>query len=88
MSDTIFQSLGLIASIIFVSAYVPQIIHLLKIKDSSGLNLTAWAIWLSGAIILVVYAIHQKDAVFIILTGLESIALLITIILSVHYKRK
>ena len=88
MSDAIFQSLGFIASLIFASAYIPQILHLLKVKDSTGIDIFAWSIWLFGALILVVYAIHEKDIVFTTLTGLESIALFTVIVLSIRYKRR
>ncbi|MGC9968131.1 MAG: PQ-loop repeat-containing protein [Minisyncoccia bacterium] len=88
MNDAVFQSLGLIASIVFVSAYAPQIIHLLKVKDSTGIDIPAWFIWLFGALILVAYAIHEKDVVFMTLTILESLALLTVIILSARYKRR
>jgi len=88
MIDSIIQALGLVGTIIFVSAYLPQIVHLLKVKDSTGISIVSWTIWFIGALLLLVYASYQKDLVFIFLTFLESLALLIVIILSVSYKRK
>ena len=88
MSDALLQNLGLIASLVFVSAYIPQIIHLFRVKDSTGIDLLVWSFWLIAAMVLATYAIHQQDLVFIVLTILESLALLTVIILSIRYKRK
>lgn len=87
MSDSVMQNLGLIGAIIFVSAYLPQIIHLLKVKDSTGISIFSWAVWLIGALLLIVYAVSQRDIVFMALTILESSALLAVIILSIYYRR-
>lgn len=88
MKDFIFQNLGLIGTLIFVSAYFPQIKHLLKVKDSTGISVFSWIIWLVGALLLFVYAIHNQDMIFIALTSLEALALLTVIILALRYKKK
>mgnify|MGYP001559944227 CR=1 FL=1 len=88
MQEVIFQNLGLIGTIIFVSAYLPQIIHLIKVKDSTGINLFAWIVWLFGAFLLFIYAVYQRDLVFVVLTTLESLALLSTIILTIKFRKK
>jgi lipid-A-disaccharide synthase-like uncharacterized protein len=88
MENFIFQNLGLIGTLIFVSAYVPQIKHLLKVKDSTGISIFSWTIWLIGAMLLFLYAVHNKDLVFIILTTLETVSLLTVIILAIKYKKK
>ncbi len=88
MEVLIFQNLGLIGTLIFVSAYVPQIKHLLKTKDSTGISVASWVIWLVGALLLLIYAVHNRDMVFMVLTVLEVLALLTVIVLSIKYRRK
>ena len=88
MSDTIFQNLSLLASLVFVYAYIPQILHLIRVKDSTGIDIPAWVTWFCSALVLTVYAVHQKDIVFVTLTALESLALCTVIVLSIRYKRK
>lgn len=88
MEDFFFQNLGLIGTIIFVSAYLPQIKHLFKVKDSTGISIFSWSIWLFGALLLFTYAIHNHDVIFITLTSLESLALLTVIVLAIKYKKK
>ena len=87
MQDFIFQNLGLVGTIIFVSAYLPQIKHLIRVKDSSGISIFSWSLWLFGASLLLTYAIYIRDLIFIILTFLESLALLTVIILARKYKK-
>jgi MtN3 and saliva related transmembrane protein len=86
--EIILKNLGLIGSIIFAAAYIPQIVHLVKIKDSTGISISSWMIWLLGAILLLVYAIHLHDIVFLVLTILETAALVTTIVLAAIYKKK
>lgn len=85
--DIILKNLGLVGSIIFAAAYIPQIIHLIKVKDSTGISISSWFIWLFGAVLLLVYAIHLRDTVFLALTILETLALITTIILAIIYKK-
>lgn len=82
------QSFGLIGTIIFVSAYVPQIAHLAKVKNSVGISLWSWSIWSLGALLLFAYAVSKRDIVFILLTALEFIALVTVVILTIRYKPK
>ena len=86
--EIILKNLGIIGSLIFTSAYIPQVVHLIKVKDSTGISIASWIIWLVGAILLLIYAIHLRDVVFLILTILESIFLSIIIGLAVMYKKK
>ncbi|MDO8561690.1 MAG: PQ-loop repeat-containing protein [bacterium] len=88
MEDFIFRNLGLIGTLIFVSAYLPQIRHLLKVKDSAGINVFSWVTWLVGAVLLFVYAVHNRDFIFVALTVLEALALITVIILASKYRKK
>ncbi len=87
MQDFIFQNLGLIGALIFVSAYLPQIKHLLKVRDSTGISVFSWGTWLFGALLLFIYAVYNQDFVFIALTTLEALGSLTVIILTVKYKK-
>jgi len=64
MEKFIIQNLGLIGAFIFLSAYVPQIKHLLKVKDSTGISVFSWIVWLVGALMLFIYAAYNKDLDF------------------------
>lgn len=88
MQDFIFQNLGLAGALIFVSAYLPQIKHLLKVKDSTGISIFSWGTWLFGALLLFIYAVYNQDYVFIALTTLEAIGSLTVIVLTIKYKKK
>ncbi len=88
MFEIILKNLGLIGALIFASAYIPQIVHLVKVKDSTGISISSWFIWLFGALLLVVYAMYLKDMVFLVLTVSETIALITTIVLAFKYKKR
>jgi len=84
----IFAIGAVIAGIIGIAAYIPQILHLVKVKDSKGISSIAWFSWLSGNVLLLLYAISIKDVPYIIDYVLFSIANTAIIILTVKYKNK
>lgn len=88
MTKLILQSLGLIGSIIIVSAYFPQIIRLIKVRKSDEFSLTAWLIWFFGNFLLLVYAISTEDVVYITLETISTSALLLICILIIKYREK
>lgn len=76
------------AGIIGIVAYIPQVWHLIKVKNSEGISLIAWFSWLSGNILLLAYAISIKDMPYIIDYVLFCIANSTIIILTLKYKKK
>ncbi len=57
--------LGFAGMALCVLAYLPQIIHLIKEHCSAGLSPGAYCMWGIAALVLLVYAIAKRDAVFI-----------------------
>jgi uncharacterized protein with PQ loop repeat len=88
MEKIIFQNIGFIGALISISAYFPQIIHLIKVKNSTGVNPVSLFIWLFGNLMVLVYSFYINDIVFIILAILEGALLITTIFLSIKYKNK
>lgn len=58
---------GMLGNAIQVLAFIPQITHLYKTKDSTGMSLKAYILWLIGDIFLLAYAISILDPIFIML---------------------
>ena len=79
---------AVIGGMVGVTAYVPQIIHLIKVKDSIGMSVTAWFIWIFGEILAFLYAISIKSLPFIIINVLYILADIIIIILIFRYEKK
>jgi len=80
--------MGLIGGLIIISGYLPQIIKLLKVKDSTGISIGAWLFFLIGNLLLLVYAVSTKDLVYITLESLSCTAILLIVLLSIKYKHK
>jgi lipid-A-disaccharide synthase-like uncharacterized protein len=74
-----FEILGVAGITISVSAYVPQVIHLWREHCSAGVSTRAWAMWLTGGILIGILAMHRGDPVFILLqvSSLTSAALIL-----------
>lgn len=88
MNLSFLEFIGLAGGIVVVSAYLPQIIHLFKIKDSTGISFWAWLVWGIGNFLLLVYAISIRDKVYIILETLSTSSIIFILILTQKYKRK
>jgi len=84
----LLSSLGLIGGLIIISGYLPQIVRLLKIKNSRGVSILAWSFFLLGNLMLLVYAISTKDFVYIALEVLSCLAITLIIFLTYIYRQK
>jgi len=88
MSTNDILAIGaVVAGVIGIAAYIPQFLHLVRVKDSSGISLIAWFSWLSGNILLLAYAISIKNTPYIIDYVAFCIANLTIIILTFKYKK-
>ena len=84
----LLSSLGLIGSIIIISAYWPQFAKLIKVKKSNEFSLLAWSIWLLGNTLLLIYSIYTRDFVYIVLETVSSLSLLFICILIIVYRKR
>ena len=67
------QWLGFAGTALVALAYLPQISHLVRAKCTAGVSLWAYLVWSISAVLLLIYAISTRDAVFI---GLQAYQLL------------
>lgn len=61
------MNIGIIGLILILIGWFPQLIK--TIKEKSGMDLKFAIMYISGCILLVIYAIQIKDLIFIILNG-------------------
>lgn len=85
--DKFFLLLGSVGSIILLMGGIPQIFHLLKVKDSTGQSLLGWCVWIAGGAMILAYAIYKKDPIFIFLQLAGGIIALITVSLIIKFRR-
>lgn len=78
--------LGFAGTSLVVFAYLPQIAHLIKAKCAAGVSLSAYLVWASSALLLLVYALTTGDRVFITLQGYQLLALGLIFVLSLKHR--
>ncbi|MBU1018510.1 MAG: PQ-loop repeat-containing protein [Patescibacteria group bacterium] len=83
-----FLIIGIAGNTLEIIAYMPQIRHLYKEKNSTGVSLGSWMTWLVGDLLLLIYAIHLMDPVFIMLTSFYMLFQIWGIILIIRFKPK
>ncbi len=72
--------IGIIANLLLVSAYYPQLAKIIKTKSAGDISLKMWIMTAMGDILLLAYAIIKNEIIFIILFTVfcvENIALLL-----------
>ena len=83
-STNIFQIMGTTGSLIMCASSVPQIIKIYRMKRADNLSGAYLAILMLGMTLILFYALHVKDIVFIM--G-NSISLTLTaILIALRYK--
>ncbi|MCX6718024.1 MAG: PQ-loop domain-containing transporter [Candidatus Staskawiczbacteria bacterium] len=83
----IFAIGAIVAGIIAIVAYIPQVKHLVTVKDSKGISVLAWLVWLLCNSLLLAYAISIVNIPYMIADGLSCLANLTIIILAIKYKK-
>lgn len=83
------QLLGWIATFLFSIMVIPQIIKTIKLKDTSGVSLTLFIIYLNANIVALVYAymIDQPPLIIKYIIGIITTVIYI-ILFCIYYKRK
>jgi uncharacterized protein with PQ loop repeat len=81
-----FQALG---TICLLTAYLPQITHLLRVKDATGISRWLFVVLGSGLLLITVNMIITKTSIEIIITEFVNIALIfVQFGLTVYYQNK
>lgn len=83
-----FQWLGFAGTAMVALAYLPQIGHLVRAKCTAGVSLWAYLVWSLSAVLLLIYAISTRDAVFIALQGYQLLAAASIYVLSRRQDRR
>jgi lipid-A-disaccharide synthase-like uncharacterized protein len=73
--------IGWAGTALVIAAYFPQIQHLIAEKCAWGISLWTWAIWLVSSGLLLGYAAMRSDILFVIVQGINILAIAATIIL-------
>lgn len=79
-TGNIFQLLGTAGSLIMCVSSVPQIIKTYKVKRADNLSGSYLAVLITGMSLILLYALHVRDMVFILGNG---ISLTLTVVLVV-----
>lgn len=85
MTEQIYSILGIIGNILLVTAYLPQISKIIKHKHADDLSLLMWINYLIGDFLLLVYAVHQNDAIVASLFTIMTIGNLSILFLTFKY---
>jgi len=84
----IFQLLGTTGSLIMCASSVPQIIKTYRMKCADNLSGSYLAILMIGMTLILLYALHVKDIVFIFGNGISLTLTAILIVMRYRYNMK
>jgi MtN3 and saliva related transmembrane protein len=88
MVDKVLSFGAVLGGIISLTAYLPQVIHMIKTKSSAGLSVLAWYCWILGTLLLLFYAISLHNTPYIIVESLYLFANITIVFLAYKYSKK
>ncbi len=79
--------IGLFASALTAFSLIPQLIKLIKKKESKDLSVVMLSVLISGLGIWIYYGFLKKDAIIIVSNAIACLINAITLVLAIYYKR-
>ncbi|MEH6577833.1 MAG: SemiSWEET transporter [Amphritea sp.] len=79
--------IGLLAALCTTSAFVPQVIHILRTGNVDGISLAMYSIFTFGVLCWLTYGIFMKDLPMI-LANIVTLALAMTVLVLTLHKRR
>jgi len=81
----IFESLGVLGSLIICGSVIPQVVRTYKTKSAKDLSIVYLIILMLGIVLLITYSVYVRDTVFILGNTLSLISVGVLIILKRRY---
>jgi MtN3 and saliva related transmembrane protein len=83
----IWTVIGSAAAVLTMSAFIPQIIKVLKTKSIKDVSLVTLLQLAVGVLLWIAYGIHIKDIIVIIANSITLLSLIILLVLYFCYRR-
>lgn len=84
----IFESLGVLGSLIICGSVIPQVVRTYKTKSAKDLSIAYLIILMLGIVLLITYSVYVRDTVFILGNTLSLISVGVLIGLWNRYHRR
>lgn len=84
-TGNIFQLLGTAGSLIMCVSSVPQIIKTYKVKRADNLSGSYLAVLITGMSLILLYALHVRDMVFILGNGISLTLTAVLVVMRYRY---
>jgi len=78
---------GFVGTALVITAYLPQVVHLIKARCSWGISLSAYTLWFVAGILICAHAVSLNDPVFIVLQGYNVAATATIAVFAKKYKQ-
>lgn len=59
-----YQIFGFVGTLLFILAYIPQVIHLMKHRRTEGVSLHSWVMWSVATILVLLHAMSGSDPIY------------------------
>lgn len=79
--------IGLFASALTAFSLIPQLIKLIKKKESKDLSVVMLSVLISGLGMWIYYGFLKEDAIIIVSNAIACLINAITLVLAIYYKR-
>ena len=88
MKEIIALTLLVIYTVCEYTAYIPQIVKLVKTKSADDLSITTWLTWVVSGVCYLVYVLLESPEIGVIyIASMNLIFMMIVCILTAYYQR-
>ncbi len=78
--------IGIVAAIIGTCSFVPQVIQIIKTKDTTSISLGMYAMFVTGIALWLIHGIHIQDIALILANGVTFVLASIILTYKIKYK--
>ena len=68
------EILGVVATVLVIAGYVPQIVHLVNERCTAGISVPAFSLWVLASFLFLVHAAAIGDAIFVAVQTVNVVA--------------
>lgn len=80
------EIIGLIAACLTTISFLPQVIQVVKTKDTSGISLGMYLLFVVGVFLWLVYGVYLKDLAIILANGITFVSASFILYYKLKYK--
>ena len=79
-------TIGMVAAVLTTASFIPQAYQVIKTKDTHGISLTMYSMFVLGVLLWTVHGINLEDPAIIVANGITFLLASIILLYKIKYR--